>query len=435
MRFLTILLTLFPLMAFGQAFTLEQCIDSAIQNNLLIKKNAVSIKIADITLKNSKQNLLPSINANVVHGYNWGQTIDPFTNQFATNQVQYDNFYLSSSVILFSGLQSYYSIKANNLGSRQSQLALVVDIRNLKMDISSAFLQVLLNQSILEISENNLDKTKQQLNRIIELKTANQATQFDLSEIEGQLSLDKYFVTKAKNDVNFSKLLLQQLMNIKLSEQFEIEEEFEVKNQINLTTIDDSIIETFPDITSINLGVEKQLMLVKSVKGRYYPSLLLSGSLGSGYSGNNKEYQPDGTFSPKAFNRQLNENFYQSAQLTLNIPIFNKNATRNQIKIAELQLQSLYLDKESEYNQLKQKIEQLSMDIINESEQYTALQKVQEASSLNYGNFKTRYENGDITFVQLREAQNKLFNAESNLIQSEYQLKFKSVLLSFYFIN
>lgn len=428
-----IILAFFPLLSFAQTWSLDQCIDSAIQNNINLKQSVLKTQISEVTLQNSKQNLLPSINASAVHGYNWGQTIDPFTNQFATNRVQYDNFYLSSSFVLFSGLQNYYTIKANNYSSKQSQLASEIAERNLKMEISAAFLQVLLNESIEELSESNLELTQKQLDRIIELKNQNQATKFDVSEIDAQFSMDNFQITKARNDVRYSKLLLQQLMNIAETDSFELDKSFQYLNGSTISQTNDSIIMVLPDIVAIELSVEKQLMLLKSTKGRYYPSILLSGSLGSGYSGNNKMIEQDGSFSPKPFGRQLNENFYQSAQIILSIPIFNKNSIRNQVKISQFQLQSMYLDKENEYNQLKQKLEQLSMDIINESEQYSALQKVHESATLNHQNFKIRFEQGDVTYNQLIEVQNKLFNATSRLIQSEYQLKFKSSVMGFYY--
>lgn len=119
---LAILFILFPVQVFSQNWTLDNCIDTALQNNLKLKSGLINSQIASVHLKNSKHNLLPSLNAGVTHGYNWGQTIDLFTNQFATNRVMFDNFYLSSSITLFSGLQNYYTIKANNVAVQESYL-------------------------------------------------------------------------------------------------------------------------------------------------------------------------------------------------------------------------------------------------------------------------------------------------------------------------
>ncbi len=401
------------------------------QNNLNLKSGLIRSQIASVNLKNSKHNLLPSLNAGATHGYNWGQTIDLFTNQFATDRVMFENFYLNTSVTLFSGLQNFYTIKANNVAVQESILEQEIFQRNVKIDVAAAFLQVLLNKEIIELAKDNLTKTEQQYKRIQELIYAHQATQFEFSEIDAQQHLDNYTITKAENDLRYSKLLLQQLLNIPSNESFDISTSF--SDSLTSSFLSDTTISTLPEIVKIELGIQKQLYLIKSLKGRYYPSIMLSGSVGSGYSENNKMLTSTGDYVPRPFTEQFNNNLYQSLSFTLNIPIFNKNATRNQVKIQELELQSLYINKQNEYNQLKQKIEQLSVDILNTSSQLEALEKVHSSALLNYENFQIRYETGNATYTQLIEAKNKLFQAESELIQARYQLLFKQTVLGFYY--
>lgn len=426
-----LLFIFFPLLGYSQQWTLDQCIDTAIQNNLSIKTNAVKGQIATYQLKGARTNLLPSVNANATHGYNWGQTIDLFTNQFATNRVMYDNFYLSSSVVLFAGLQNYYNIKTNNLLVQENELDKLITERNVKIDVSSAFLQVLLNKEIVELSARNIEKSTVQFERMQELIKEKQATQFDLLEIQAQLQLDRYYQTKAKNDLNYSKLLLQQLLNIETQDSFEVINS--LTDSLIISGYSDTSIATFPELLKIELNTQRQIYLLKSAKGRYYPSLNLNGALGSGYSQNNKVLNSNGEYTPRPFGEQMNNNLYQSVVVTLSIPIFNKNTNRTQVKIKELELQSLVIDKQNEYNQLKQKLEQLSLDISNLSDQLEALEKAYQSALLNYNNFQIRYENGDISFTQLIENRNKLMLAESELLQAGYQLLFKQIVLGFYY--
>lgn len=428
---LIVLFVLFPVLVFAQNWTLDNCIDTALQNNLNLKSGLIRSQIASVNLKNSRHNLLPSLNAGVTHGYNWGQTIDLFTNQFATDRVMFDNFYLSSSVALFSGLQNFYTIKANNVAVQESFLDQEIFQRNIKIDVAAAFLQVLLNKEIIALAKDNLKKTEEQYNRIEELVSAHQATLFELSEIDAQQHLDKYTITKAENDLRYSKLLLQQLLNIPIkNDSFDISASFSDSTH---SLFSDTVISTLPEIVKIELGIQKQLYFLKSLKGRYYPSILLNGSIGSGYSENNKMININGDLVSRPFGEQFKNNLYQSLSINLSIPIFNKNATRNQVKIQELELQSLYINKQNEYNQLKQKIEQLFVDILNTSSQLEALEKVHSSALLNYENFQVRYETGNATYTQLIEAKNKLFQAESELIQAKYQVLFKQTVLGFYY--
>ena len=129
---------------------------------------------------------------------------------------------------------------------------------------------------------------------------------------------------------------------------------------------------------------------------------------------------------------QIRSNLYQSAFLSLSVPIFNKNATRNEVKIKKLELESSYYNKQHEFNQLKQKIEQLSLDIINFSSQLEALEVVFSSASKNQDNFEISYQAGNATFTQLIEAKNKRMTAQSELLQANYQLLFKQLVLSFY---
>lgn len=427
-----LILILIPFFGQCQQWTLDQCIDTALQNNLSIQKGTIDRQIAQYNLKGAKTNLLPSVNANATHGYNWGQTIDLFTNQFATNRVMYDNFYLNSSVILFSGLQNYYSIKTNNLLVQENELDRIIAQRNVKIDVASAFLQVLLNRDIVELAGENRDKSAAQLERIRELLNAQQATQSDLLEIEAQLQLDEYYRTKAENDLNYSKLLLQQLMNIETKDSFEVNSS--LADPTGLAAYEDTLIATLPEMLKIELSTQRQVYLLKSAKGRYYPTLNLSGSVGSGYSENNKMVNANGEYVSRPFTEQIHNNLYQSVMVTFSIPIFNKNANRTQVKIKELELQSLTNERQNEYNRLKQKLEQLSLDISNTSNQLEALEMVYQSALLNYENFRVRYENGDVSFTQLIENRNKLILAESELLQANYQLLFKQIVLGFYYL-
>jgi len=420
-----------PFWVISQNWTLDQCIDTAIQNSAVLKSGVLRSQIASVNLQASKQNLFPSLNAGAVHGYNWGQTIDLFTNQFASNRVMYDNFYLSSSVVLFSGLKNYYAIKSNALAIDEALVDRQVAERNIKIDVSAAFLQVLLNKEMVSLSEDTRRKTQEQYKRMEELVGAKQATQAELMEIEAELRLDDYLLLKAGNDLNYSKLLLQQLLNIPVSPDFEVLDIFP-DVQENLVILDSAISKS-PEMIKIELGIQKQGYLIKSTKGRYYPSLTLNGAIGTGYSQNNKVLTPSGNYVSQPFNDQLNNNLYQSLFATLNIPIFNKNANRSQLKIQQLELQSLHLKKQDEYNQLKQRMDQLSLEILNTSSQLEAMEAVYSSVSLNRDNFEIRFENGNVTYTELTEARNKFVKAKSELLQAKYQLIFKKIILGFYF--
>ncbi|GAA0876471.1 TolC family protein [Wandonia haliotis] len=417
-----------PAFSFSQFWTLDKCIDTALQNNLSLQSGLFQYQKAEIELRNARQDLLPSLNGGITHGYNWGQTIDLFTNQFATSRVMYDNFYLNSSITLFSGLQKYYGIQISRLNTQTKILEQQITERNVKIDVAAAFLQVLLNKDVVELCEKTTYKTNLQYQRVQEFFSENQATNANLLELNAQLERDRYTLTKARNDLAYSLLLLQQVLNVTIRDSFAISPSF---GEFTMNTASaDSV--TFPEIFKIETDIQRQVYLIKSVKGRYYPTLILSGSLGSGYSGNNKALSPSGEYVTRPFNQQVNDNFYQSVFATLSIPIFNKNGTRNQVRIQELELKELHLNKQREYNEQAQKLAQLKMEISSAETQLLSLETVSRSARLNFEHSELLFETGNLTATELEEAKNKLFTAQSELLQTKYQLLFKKIILGFY---
>jgi outer membrane protein len=412
------------------SWTLEQCIDSALVNNYKIKTVDINSNKAIIQLKQTKYNSLPSLNAGATHGYNWGQTIDPFTNQFATSRVQYDNFYLVGSLVLFSGLQNYYGQKMAEQDWESQVYNKKIEERNLKIEIVSAYLQVLLNDEIVKINKEQLALTVNLKERMSTLVANKIEPKYKLLDLKAQEQMEQYNILKAQNDVNYSLLLLQQLMNMSYDSSFKIlSVDTLMNNELNIERID---ISQLPDIQLINLSIIQQDLKLKQMNAKRLPSLTLNGSLGTGYSENNKYLTPNGELIPKPFQTQINGNFYQSASLTLTIPLYNKHQNITQKKIIQLEEQQILLNKEKLTLDLENKINRLKMDVENYSSQIKALKLVLNAQQVAYNNSEIQFEKGFITNNQLLEVKTKLFQAKSELIQSKYKLIASQTILSFY---
>ena len=235
-------------------------------------------------------------------------------------------------------------------------------------------------------------------------------------------------VLKAQNDLNYSLLILQQLINIPYSPDFNIKKIDSLNNQ----TVNRLDLSSFPELQLSDLSVQKQELNIKTSKSRLYPTLSINGSLGSGYSENNKYLTPDGNLQSKPFNNQLNENFYQSVSLTLTVPIFNKNINTTQIQINQLELEQLKIDKKKHVLDIQKKIKQLKMEVSNSDAQYKSSLIVLKANETNYSNNKILFENGSIIYSALLEVKNKLFVAESNSITSKYRKIISNLILTIY---
>ncbi|MFT5184212.1 MAG: outer membrane protein, partial [Flavobacteriales bacterium] len=133
-------------------WTLQRCIDFAFQHNIQIKQSQLSYDIAKINSLQAVGNALPNINASGSHGYNWGQTIDPFTNTFATERIQSNSFGLSSGVVLFNGFQTLNTIRQSKIDV-ESQKHLIEKMQNdIALSVANAYLNILFNQEFVSIS-------------------------------------------------------------------------------------------------------------------------------------------------------------------------------------------------------------------------------------------------------------------------------------------
>ena len=410
-------------------WTLEKCIEQALTNSLTIQESQLDVELSKANLNQKSFNYLPTLNGEASHGYNWGQRIDPFTNTFATEQVRSNNFYLSSSLTLFSGLQNYHTKQQAKSDYKVQQYNIEMQQRNLKIDVTAAYLQVILNQEILSTYQEQIKLTQQQKKRAKLLIEANRKTKSELFEIEAQLSLDELNITKATNDIKTATLLLKQLINLPKDTEFKIEQTEINQPTEQLTKIDyTSLVE----IAQAKERLNSSFKSLQIAKGGIYPSLSLNASLGSGFSGNNTELSPNGEFVPKQFNTQLDENLYQSVTLSLSIPILNKHQTTYNIQTAKIAVEKAKINQERTNQELEYKIEQLEIDIENAKSELVSSEKALNSVQISAENAKLKYENGVINFTVFNEINTKLFIAQSNAIQAKYQYFFKSKLKSIY---
>ena len=212
--FILILFTLIFIKANSQTWDLPQCIDYALKHNITLKQAALNSEINKNNTLQSKASVLPSLNAGAQHNYNFGQTIDRFTNTFANTQVLSQNFYLSSSVVLWSGLSQYYTIKANQYNYLSSEENIKQLANDLSLNVANAYIGVIFSEEILKISQKQAGITKEQLERTQKLVTAGAIAKSIEYDIKAQLANEEVNVTTAENNLTLSLLSLRQLMNL-----------------------------------------------------------------------------------------------------------------------------------------------------------------------------------------------------------------------------
>ncbi len=207
----------------NKIWTLEDCINYALDNNISVKKQDLLINNQEESLLQSKLGILPNLNGYASHGYNWGQRVDPFTNEFATDRVRSNNLYLQGDLNLFSGLQQLNLIKRNMLNLKSAQYDADYYKDEISISVATQYLQTLFYIEFVAMANNQIDITRQQVERTKKLVDAGTLAKGDLLTIEAQLASEELSVVEAENNLALSYLNLTQLLELPTPKGFEIE--------------------------------------------------------------------------------------------------------------------------------------------------------------------------------------------------------------------
>ncbi|MBU2946510.1 TolC family protein [Zobellia uliginosa] len=426
---------LFAQISFGQQadansaskiWSLEDCIDYAIKNNITIKDATLNKTITEVDYSKSKSAKLPDLFGSASQGYSSGTTIDPITSDYVSDEIHNTNIGINSSMTLFQGNQLNNQVKQNKLLVEQSALLQEEAKNSIVISILETYLQTLFSKEGIAIAENNLKASEQEVIQAKSRLDAGSIALSDYTEAQSQAATNKFNVISAKNDYELNIISLKQLLELSPLEDLQIETVDENQDLINLELNKEVIyanaLAYLPEIEASNTNIiinEKELDIAK---GGYLPTLSLIGSLGSGYTSIN-----DNTFSD-----QLDVNFNQKLGLSLSIPIFNRNQTKSAVQIATFNIEKAEIQKQTVEKEVIKKVETAYQNALSSQEQLVAAEASQDAAEQSYNLAQKKYELGDLSTTDLVVSQNTYTNAQQNYLQSKYLNILYHQLLQFY---
>lgn len=451
---------LIPVARSQKTWTLEDCINHALDHNIQVKQYLLSVENAGMDLTQSKINLLPTLNAYVSHGWNWGKAIDRFTNQFATERVRSNNFYASSSVTLFNGFQKTNTIQKSKYDLEATRYEVDKFMDDISLNIALAYLQILYTQEYVTIAENQADITRQQVERMKKLVAAGTLAEGDLLMVEAQLAAEELQVVEAKNNFDLATLTLAQMLDLSSTDGFVIEKpevEFYESNTMLLQPgqIFQVALGTQPIIKSKELRIRSAMKGYAIARGSQSPSLQMAVTWGTGFSGAQKLFidpyfeevqigydsqmrpvysliQRYGGTEIKPFADQISDNNNRTIDFRLNIPVFNGWYTRTSISKAKLAVRNAELDMESTKMQLHKTIQQAWADANASFKKFKASEKKVAASRESFHYAEQKFNVGMLTSFDYNNSKTTLLRAESELLQAKYDYIFKTKVLDFY---
>lgn len=466
----TLILLGFSQLTFAQSniWDLQQCVDYAQKNNINLKQSEISARISKNNTNQSKAAILPTVNTGAQHTYNFGRTIDRYTNTFANTQVLSQNFYVSSNVVIWSGLSQYNNIKANQYLYLSNTESYLQQRNDLALNVATAYINVIFSDEIFQIAKAQFKITQEQLERTEKLADAGTLAKSAVFDLKAQLANEEVNVTSSDNNYQIAMLTLKQLLNLDTLNNFNITRpNVDILNNelasLSVQNIYESALKNQHSIKSAYynlLSAEKNLAVAK---GRVSPTLSATGTIGTGTSGLDKNidavnfvgyeqtpyyiadnpntptiiapvYQPktEVVTSKKPFADQFKDNVNKSIGFTLSVPIFNGLQTVTGIKNAQLSaLNAKYTQDLAEQN-LYKTIAQAFANARAALNKFNANKASVEASEQSFYYAQQKYNVGAISTFDYNNAKTRLQNAQGNLVQAKYDCVFKLKVLDYY---
>ncbi|MBS1647605.1 MAG: TolC family protein [Bacteroidetes bacterium] len=455
-------LLLTPVFLLAQSgWTLQQCIDYAWKNNLTLKQNALSADINAVNYMQSKANILPTLNMGASHTYNNGQKIDPYTNRFASSTILSENFYAQAQVTLWSGLQQYNNVKKNQYAYLSSKETYEQQKNDLALNVASAFLQVVYNTELQKVAEQQVSISSQQLDRTQKLADAGSVALSSVYDMKAQLASDQYALVSAQNNNNLSVLALKQLLYLDSLNSFFIEKPVFELSAADLAAykvedIYQMALKSQHKIKSAEYSLLSSEKNVSYARGKISPTLSLSGTLATGYSG--LDVTPVGTpyitglypsgitstgdtvYAPNyhqdtkktAWATQFKNNLNKSIGFSLYIPLFNGLSTASNIKIAKLQMLSNKYNYDITKQQLYKTIAQAYADAQAALNKYVSAKMAYEASAQSFSFAEQKFNAGALNSFDYNNSKNRILKTQTDMLNAKYDFIFKLKVLDYY---
>lgn len=423
-----------------KVWTLEECVNYALENNIQIKQSRLQTQTAEINLLQSKLDFAPSANAGSNVNYNWGRNIDPVTNIYSNKQTMNNNYNLSGRLELFNGMQKWNSLRKSEIDYQASLYQSEEMENNISLTLTGAFLNILFNHEMYMVAQQQLEVTTQTINRTNKLVEAGTLPKGDLLEIQAQGATEETNLISAENNLALAYLDLKQLLDLPSSTELEIDRpDIQLSGDLDIIPSEQvyaNAVDIMPEIKSSELSVQSAERSVQIAKGALYPTFSLSGGIGTNYIDTQRETYIDngqlvaGDVIP--FWDQLNNNRGEYLTVSLSIPIFNGYSARSSVSRAKVQSISRNFDLELKKNELRKNIEQKYYDAIAAYKTYNASKISVESLGESFRYTEEKFNLGKVNSLDYSIAKMKLTSAQSELLRAKYDYIFKTKILDFY---
>ena len=409
-------------------WTMEECINYAIEHNNGVKQSQYSVEQSAIELNTAKNSVWPSLQANGSQSLNFGRGLTE-DNIYTKNNTANTSFSIGGSLDLFTGLRVKNNITMGKLNLQAATADYEKAKDDIRVAIMQAYTQILFSMEISKVAAEQISIDSIQVERLTALEKAGKVVPSEVATQKSALAQSQLTYTQAVNQLRLDLLELTQMLELSTPEGFTVVpldiSSFTLRQLPNPEQIYAQAVEVRPAIKAEEIRYEYAKTNIALAKSGYIPTLSMNGGIGSNY------YALLG-YQNKKFGQQLKDNFSPYLGFNLNIPIFDKLVTRNNVRSAKLQLSSQQLQLDNAKKKLYKEIQQAYYGAVAARDKYNSSKAAAESAQEAFTLESARYENGKSTFTEFNESKNNYLKATSDLLQAQYDYIYKVQLLEFY---
>jgi outer membrane protein len=443
--------------------TLQQAVDMALKNNISVKQTEVQVQNAELNLQQSKFNQLPNASGNVNEFFNFGRSLDPFTNSYVPRNINYNQLTVQGGVLLYNGYLLKNTISQNDILLKATQQDMQAMKDNVALQVVLAYLNILNAEDQMSIAKTQTEITKLQIERTDKLVRAGSLAQSNLLDLKAQLANEETTIVNFQSQLELAKLTLLQLLNDKnisdvALDRISVPTPSSTGYDIAASKIYDIAESGQPLIKAADLRVKSAEKGMEIARAGFMPQVSINGNLGGNQSNAQKEFivvgetnqflgnvqlngqtYPLNVTQPKfaengtvGYFKQLENTFNYGIGLNINIPIFSKFINKTRVLQANLQRTNALYESQKTRQTLRQNIETAYTNMSNAAKRYESILVQVTALEESFRASESRFNAGAIDFVAYSLQKTNLDKARANLVQAKYDYVFRTKILDFY---
>jgi outer membrane protein len=417
-------------MSFMQAqqdstWTLQKCIEYALKQNIQVRKSELSNERFGLYAEQAKAQRLPSLGASINQNFDWSRSTS--TGSSGLTGSNGSSYSANSGVTIFNYSRLTNLIKQAELDIQGGTYSLETTKEAISLNILNAFVQVLYAEELVKNSSKQIESTTSQLNLASERLALQVISQADYAQVKSQLASEKLTLANSESQLAIAKVNLMQLMELPVTTGFgivhpDLGESLNQKRVPDVKSVYETALAIKPQVKGAAVNKEIASIDEKVAKAGYFPTLSASAGISSSFSGQ----------ATNPYFTQMNNGIRPSAGFSLSIPIYQKKQVKTNVAVAKIGYQDAELSETDTKNQLRKSIEQACQDVSSAQIEYEASLEKYSATKESSALSDEKFTQGIINSVDYLVSKTNLIVAESQLLQSKYNLIFSYKILDFY---